>query len=81
MQEMLFGHRHEMVHFYIFTGNEVSLQWYQPSLEHKKDPDSTDSSSPATQILALWAVNKKIEKPTASMMWIDQHQLIDLHDR
>ena len=64
-----------------FLGNEVSLQWYQPSLEHKKSVDPAESDVPATQILAMWAVNKKSEKPNASMMWINQHQLINLHDR
>ena len=61
-----------------YAAGEVSLQWYRPSLEHKENVDPT---SPAVQILALWGMNKKNEKPIASMMWVNQHHLIDLHDR
>lgn len=66
---------------FLRVAGEVSLQWYRPSLEHKENVDPEDPTSPAVQILALWGMNKKNEKPNASMMWVNQHHLIDLHDR
>ncbi|KAK3102398.1 hypothetical protein FSP39_011137 [Pinctada imbricata] len=57
---------------------EVSVQFYQPSLE-ECDPNFVDASGPDSKILLLYAMFKKATQ--SGLFWVSLSQLNDLHDR
>ena len=63
--------------------NEVTLQWYQPSLE-ETDPTRPDAVGAESRILLLYAIYNK-SAGSGSMQtritWVPMSQLNDLHDR
>ena len=63
------------------TENEVTLQWYQPSLE-ETDPSRPDATGPESRILLLYAIfNKASSGMQTRIVWVQMSQLNDLHDR
>lgn len=68
---------------------EVSLQWYQPSLNEytcsvsvqAENEGDEDGCRQEKQIMLLYTVGKKPDKMQAAMMWVSLTQLVDLHDR
>ena len=66
------------------TDNEVTLQWYQPSLE-ETDPSRPDASGAESRILLLYSIFNKALLGSASyqtkIVWVQMSQLNDLHDR
>ncbi|XP_053377953.1 cilia- and flagella-associated protein 54-like isoform X4 [Mercenaria mercenaria] len=65
------------------TDNEVTLQWYQPSLE-ETDPARPEASGPESRVLLMYALNMKSASSTSAstkISWVQISQLNDLHDR
>ena len=65
------------------TENEVTLQWYQPSLE-ETDPTRPDAIGAESRILLLYAIYSKTVgsgNMPARIAWVPMSQLNDLHDR
>ena len=66
------------------TDNEITLQWYQPSLE-ETDPMRPDAIGPESRILLLYAIFNKALSGSAGIqtriIWVQMSQLNDLHDR
>ncbi|XP_052282343.1 cilia- and flagella-associated protein 54-like isoform X6 [Dreissena polymorpha] len=63
--------------------SEVTLQWYQPSME-EVDPTRPEASGPESRVLLMYALNIKSAgtvNVVARITWIQMSQLNDLHDR
>ncbi|XP_052780184.1 cilia- and flagella-associated protein 54-like isoform X4 [Mya arenaria] len=63
--------------------NEVTLQWYQPSLE-EVDPLRPEAMGPESRVLLMYALNMKSGgsvNVAVRLMWVQMSQLNDLHDR
>ena len=65
------------------SDNDMSLQWYQPSLdEYSTTLLGVDGGKTTDkQVMVLYALSKKPERSQAAMMWVSLSQLVDLHDR
>lgn len=63
------------------TDNEITLQWYHPSLE-EADPLRPEAAGPESKVLLMYALNSKVAGATATkMLWVSLSQINDLHDR
>ena len=65
------------------TENEVTLQWYQPTLE-ETDPSRPDAMGADSRVLLLYALNRVMSGSSSmstKLIWVPLSQLNDLHDR
>ena len=65
------------------TENEITLQWYHPSLE-EADPARPEASGVESRVLLMYAMNSKTTggaNGNTRMLWVSLSQLNDLHDR
>ena len=66
------------------TDTEVTVQWYQPSLE-EADPARPEMNPADRRIILLYALSRKGSTSQSSILpgflWVSLHKINDLHDR